>query len=330
MSYSEHFYVKDDKLYFQKTNKLVSSVIIFECISIEEVFERSDLKSKTNLTFIDGKLSEKFKQYVQVENVNKKFLGEFENGIGTITEYDDEDNVISIGNYYLKFSTIGKEDSFPDLYFSIYDKVEIFDKEGNLKEKVEKIHEENVPPTEQEWKHHKRHYYYTNNRLEFYETSDLSDDRNGESKKFYENGNVKSVCEFKNNYEHGFYKEFFENNRLKTEGSFRNGVRDGRWVEYHENGKIKSDGYHIKEIRKNEYGELIILSKGGMIDGVWKYYDKNGTLIKVESWLRGRKHGYHYKKLDDGTEKHSIYKYDMYIGKDNFFNRFRLKISNLF
>lgn len=330
MTHWKDYYVKDDKLYFKKTNKLVSTVITSECITIDEVFEISDYEGTTTLTFIDGKLSGKFKQFVQIDSVSKTFLGEFDNGAGTITEYDDENNIISIGNYYLYFFPVGQEKSIPDFYLSMYDKIEIFDNEGNLKKKIKKIHEETISPTEQDWKHYKRYYYYKNNKLEFYETEDYTISRNGEYKSFYKNGNVKCVCDYKNDYRHGFYREYYENSRLKCEGSFRNGVRDGRWVEYHQNGKIKCDGYHIKEIKENEYGDLLIPNKGGVKNGVWKYYDKNGFKIKVECWLKGIQHGYHFRRLEDGTEKHSIYKYNMYIGEYNIITRFRLKISNLF
>jgi antitoxin component YwqK of YwqJK toxin-antitoxin module len=43
---------------------------------------------------------------------------------------------------------------------------------------------------------------------------------------------------------------------------------EGEYVEYHPNGLIKVQGYY-------EQGKKV---------GVWRYYDKKGTLLREETW----------------------------------------------
>jgi len=202
--------------------------------------------------------------------------------------------------------------------------VEIYDEEGDIKRRVESFFENNRRLT--------RHYYYDKGKIDYYET--LSNiDRHGEYKDFYDNGNIKSVCEYKDDrnggMKHGFYKEYYPTGRLKVEGSYRDNIKDGRWVEYYKNGVVKSDGYHVKEKRFNQYGEKYVhIRKGGSKDGIWKYYDENKTLIKQETWSHGFKHGYYFERNDDGTKSHLIFIHNKCIGQDNYINRLRFKLSN--
>lgn len=316
-------YVKKNKFYSKKNKSLLNGEIETADVSIEKISESEDEGFKTKLNFSKGVLDGKFEKIHLNDNKHLKFIGEFKNGKGIITAYNRDGNVISIGDYHIYFFYHGKDKTQPSFYLQILNEIETYDKQGMIREKVESFHENHKRLT--------KHHHYNEGKIEYYETLSIVN-RHGEYKEFYENGNIKRVCEYKyvvigsGGGKHGFYKEYYKDGSIKVEGSYRDDVKDGRWVTYHKSGEVESDGYHIKEKSYNEYGEQYAnIRKGGSKNGTWKYFDDNGQLIKQESWHRGYKHGYHYEKLKDGTEDHSIYKYNSRIGQNSALNRLILK-----
>lgn len=88
---------------------------------------------------------------------------------------------------------------------------------------------------------------YINNKVE------------GEQKAYYENGNIKSIVDYKNgriigieafakdgtllhkgdlSKGTGVWKYFWENGNTLEEGSYKNWRKDGKWVKYRENGEV--------------------------------------------------------------------------------------------
>jgi hypothetical protein len=102
--------------------------------------------------------------------------------------------------------------------------------------------------------------------------------------------------------------------------------RTGKWVEYHLNGKKLSEGnyypdfYYVqadsarkfilimdgqdnersrlpfskenldslsKKYEESEISEMVFPSRVDVKDGVWKYWDENGTLLREEFWDKG-------------------------------------------
>ncbi len=93
----------------------------------------------------------------------------------------------------------------------------------------------------------------------------------GEQKAYYENGNIKSIVDYKNgrivkiealaqdgtvlhksdlSKGTGLWKYFWENGNILEEGSYKNWKKDGKWVKYRENGEVD-----VTTIYKN--GKLI-------------------------------------------------------------------------
>jgi antitoxin component YwqK of YwqJK toxin-antitoxin module len=79
----------------------------------------------------------------------------------------------------------------------------------------------------------------------------------------------------------GFYRLFYKNKQLREKGKFvkkavnpffRKLVPDGYWIKYYESGVIKEQGSYHK----------------GNKDGIWEYFDENGSLVKVALFKRGR------------------------------------------
>ena len=104
---------------------------------------------------------------------------------------------------------------------------------------------------------------YKNNKIE------------GEQKAYYENGNIKSIVDYKNGiivkiaayaqdgtvlHESdlskgtGLWKYFWENGNILEEGNYKNWKKDGKWVKYRENGEID-----VTSIYKN----------GRLIEQIW-------------------------------------------------------------
>lgn len=236
----EYSYIENDKFYSKETKSPLNGEYKIDPISIEEVCE-SDYTGITKVNFKNGVLHGNFKQIIKDKGIYNSLIGEFDNGVGVITEYDENKNIVSKGDYHLYFFSFGKEKPEPNFYLQIFNQVEFYSVNLELTKKIRTIKEETDTPFKYK-EHLTRHYYYKNQSLQYYETFSNTD-RHGEYKSFYENGVVKLVCEYKNHPssiggKHGFCKEYYETGLLKSEGSYRDGVKDGRWVEYHNNGKI--------------------------------------------------------------------------------------------
>jgi len=68
--------------------------------------------------------------------------------------------------------------------------------------------------------------------------------------------------------EDSLQEEYYPNGVLKKRAFFVNSQLEGEYVEYHPNGLIKVQGYY-------EQGKKV---------GIWRYYDKKGTLLREETW----------------------------------------------
>lgn len=63
-------------------------------------------------------------------------------------------------------------------------------------------------------------------------------------------------------------EEYYPNGVLKKRAFVIDGQLEGEYVEYHPNGLVKMQGYY-------EQGRKV---------GIWRYYDKKGTLLREETW----------------------------------------------
>lgn len=102
-----------------------------------------------------------------------------------------------------------------------------------------------------------------------------------------------------NGKKQGYWKKYDEFGLLQYEGNFNNGVPVGTFTYYYNNGKVKSittfiQGTHkVHTVINDNNGNKA--SEGNFIDqikdSVWNYYNDKGTLIKTESYKKGKKHG---------------------------------------
>ena len=54
----------------------------------------------------------------------------------------------------------------------------------------------------------------------------------GETKKFYEKGNIKEITEYSGNMKHGKFILYNENGKPIIEGNYKNKQKDGKWKYY--------------------------------------------------------------------------------------------------
>lgn len=127
------------------------------------------------------------------------------------------------------------------------------------------------------------------------------DKQNGPFKSLYLNGKTKEEGQYLNGYQEGLWKYYDKNGILLKECGFRSGREFGVYKEYYPNGQVKISGQHTHisglEIchseDPNNPGEIInekIASDNIVVlDGEWKYYNKDGEITKVKTYKKRRK-----------------------------------------
>ena len=124
----------------------------------------------------------------------------------------------------------------------------------------------------------------------------IYDNFTGQIIKKYNNGQVKSIENFKNGKLNGEFKEFFEDGKLFQIATFKNGDMKNIKV-FYKNGNLKFE-QNLKD-RKGKYrgyypnGKLEVegeVFQGDEI-GLWKYYNENGSLSSEGMYKEGKKVG---------------------------------------
>jgi antitoxin component YwqK of YwqJK toxin-antitoxin module len=96
--------------------------------------------------------------------------------------------------------------------------------------------------------------------------------RHGVNKLFFSDGTLRSEVNYLFDKKEGPYREYFSNGELALEVNYKNGRKEGLQKEYHPGGKPASEVIYIN----------------GYKEGKQKWYDKNGTLIKTETFKMDR------------------------------------------
>jgi antitoxin component YwqK of YwqJK toxin-antitoxin module len=113
--------------------------------------------------------------------------------------------------------------------------------------------------------------FYGNNKLRNDRYNNL-DTGIGSAKTYFENGQLQTFHELKNDKPHGIYQKFDENGTLLTLGHFKDGKRDGKWINYEPNEK--------EEISFFENGEILI-EKNKDDEDLCKCYDTSLSGSKI-------------------------------------------------
>ena len=112
------------------------------------------------------------------------------------------------------------------------------------------------------------------------------DQKNGNTMEYYQDGSLKSQIPYVNGREKGLGYVYDTTGQVVTLKTFKagvlvkeqrinrydeNGKKVGLWMAFHPNQYVSNEGLYVNDLKH----------------GYWKYYKKDGNLIKVEKWING-------------------------------------------
>lgn len=118
-------------------------------------------------------------------------------------------------------------------------------------------------------------------------------------KEYYENGNLESEFEYKNDKLNGVGKTYYENGELKSQGQYIDGKKEGVFTFYFRKGKLKMKVNYIngkeegviKKYYKNGALNVEAEFKNGKQDGITKEYFESGKPKGLINYKNGVRHG---------------------------------------
>ena len=93
---------------------------------------------------------------------------------------------------------------------------------------------------------------FPNKLLKTYYMYDKNEVLNGDSIKYYEEGNIQSIVPYKNNLVEGLIIRYYENGNIKEEVNYKNDKMNGEAKSYDENGKLNGRTIFKDDIKLEE------------------------------------------------------------------------------
>ncbi|WP_338971595.1 phosphatidylinositol-4-phosphate 5-kinase [Fusobacterium nucleatum] len=118
---------------------------------------------------------------------------------------------------------------------------------------------------------------FSNGLLKQYFTFNKKGLLDGESRQYYEEGDIKSISPFKNNVADGVFISYYQNGNMKEKHAYKNGNEEGEGIFYYENGKLE-EKYFMKNGKLD--GEAINYFEDGKIKN--KAIFKDGVTLEEE------------------------------------------------
>ena len=118
---------------------------------------------------------------------------------------------------------------------------------------------------------------FSNGLLKQYFTFNKKGLLDGESRQYYEEGDIKSISPFKNNVADGVFISYYQNGNMKEKHAYKNGNEEGEGIFYYENGKLE-EKYFMKNGKLD--GEAINYFEDGKIKN--KAIFKDGVTLEKE------------------------------------------------
>ena len=134
----------------------------------------------------------------------------------------------------------------------------------------------------------KQYFIYNKNRL-----------LDGESREYYEEGDIKSISHFKNHIPDGVFISYYQNGNMEEKYTYVNGQANGECFSYYENGKLE-ERYFLKngEIDGEAFayypsGKLEVKDffKDGKKEGESIFYHENGNIKQKSTFKNGKREG---------------------------------------
>ena len=118
---------------------------------------------------------------------------------------------------------------------------------------------------------------FPNGLLKQYFTFNKDGLLDGESRQYYEEGDIKSISPFKNNVADGTFISYYQNGNIKEKHTYKNGNEEGEGIFYYENGKLE-EKYFMKNGKLD--GEAVNYFEDGKIKN--KAIFKDGVTLEEE------------------------------------------------
>ena len=118
---------------------------------------------------------------------------------------------------------------------------------------------------------------FPNGLLKQYFTFNKDELLDGESRQYYEEGDIKSISLFKNNVADGTFISYYQNGNIKEKHTYKDGNEEGEGIFYYENGKLE-EKYFMKNGKLD--GEAINYFEDGKIKN--KAIFKDGVTLEEE------------------------------------------------
>ena len=121
----------------------------------------------------------------------------------------------------------------------------------------------------------------------------------GESREYYEEGDIKSISHFKNDIPDGVFISYYQNGNMEEKYTYVNGQANGECFSYYENGKLE-ERYFLKngEIDGEAFayypsGKLEVKDffKDGKKEGESIFYHENGNIKQKSTFKNGKREG---------------------------------------
>jgi hypothetical protein len=112
---------------------------------------------------------------------------------------------------------------------------------------------------------------------------------------YYENGNIKSQAEIKNNLQHGITKVYYEEGQLYKVLNFDSGLQVDTMIIYYQNGQIQEISEIKDNLKNGSYREYFEDGspkaegwvKNGIPNGIWKINDKGDSEPRFSYFKNG-------------------------------------------
>jgi antitoxin component YwqK of YwqJK toxin-antitoxin module len=126
---------------------------------------------------------------------------------------------------------------------------------------------------------------------------------------YFENGNTEQIGSYKNGKENGEWIRYFESGKTYVDENFYSGKEDGMYTEYDSLGNVITQGEFLEGEKEGDWIVKIndFMAKGkyvaGLLDGKWKYFYDDGTLMFEGNYIQGNADGKHRYYYPDGSLK---------------------------
>lgn len=136
---------------------------------------------------------------------------------------------------------------------------------------------------------------YPNGQVKFILHKNEQGKLHGESKYWYENGNLMLTADYTNGIIDGKLARYREDGTKLTEDVFVNGKLNGVCHEFHYNGNVLSempyvnDTLHGMSRQLDDVGQVMIegMYEHGYFEGKWTYYNRSGDIIGEADFKEG-------------------------------------------